>query len=296
MVDRSVSMKPNFLTDTERNKVPPKVGIVYLLPNGSTRNVAALLAEELAFLGEVELFNLSDYESDEGRLEIVKQLEEIPILGIGTPVYQLTMLEPIKHLLKELPNVGSTADEPRKAFCFTIFGGVNSGKTLLHMGKMLHSRGFEILGALKLLAPHFYDEDVEFPMIEDRTLISEFANVVRQRLRKPLEWTVLRKKLNYISTKVRVLYPIIRAFGRFRVTKIEFDKNLCTVCGACENACPVHVISVLNLPRKRYGCLNCFSCVMACPTGAMHADIEEARSIVRFNEKHVGGESDREIF
>jgi Fe-S-cluster-containing hydrogenase component 2 len=124
----------------------------------------------------------------------------------------------------------------------------------------------------------------------------EFAVIVRQRLEKPVEWNVLKKKLNCMSTKVKVLYPFVRAFGRFRVTKIEFDKDLCTVCGACENACPVHAITAQDLPRKRNGCLHCFNCVMACPTGAMYADVEEARSTIRFNEKHVGGEPDREIF
>jgi len=296
MVDRMSSMKANILIDTQRSKVLPKVGIVYMSPNGSTRDVAALLAKELAFMGEVRLFNLSDYESAEGRLEIRNQLAEIPILGIGTPVYQLTMLDPIKHLLKGLPNVDATANKPRRVFCFTTFGGVNSGKTLLNMCRMLHSRGFEILGALKLLAPHFYDEDVVFPTSEDRTLISEFVSIIRQRLEKLVEWTMLEKKLNCMSMKVRVLYPFIRAFGRFRVTKIRFDKDLCTVCGACENACPVHAISAQDLPKKRNGCLHCFNCVIACPTGAMHADIEEARSIIHFNKKHVGGEPDGEIF
>jgi ferredoxin len=296
MTDRGTSMKADFLIDAEPNNVPPRVGIVYLSPNGSTRDVAALLAEELTFLGEVVLFNLSDYESDEGRLEIRKQLEKIPILGIGTPVYQLTMLEPIKRLLKGLPSVSAITNAPRRAFCFTTFGGVNSGKTLLHMCKMLQIRGFEILGALKLLAPHFYDEDVEFPTSHDRTLVSRFAETICQRLKKPIEWIVLKKKLNYLTTKVRVLYPFVRVFGRFRVTKIKFNKNLCTECGACVNACPVHVISIQDLPRKRNGCLNCFSCVMACPTDAMHADIEEVKNIIRFNEKHVGGEPDREIF
>jgi len=107
---------------------------------------------------------------------------------------------------------------------------------------------------------------------------------------------VLKKKLNYMSMKVRVLYPFVRAFGRFRITKIRFDKDLCTECGACENACPVHVISVQEFPKKRNGCLHCFNCVMAYPTGAICADIEEARNIIRFNEKHVGGEPDREIY
>lgn len=289
-------MKTDFLTDTKRSKVPPKVGVVYMSPNGSTKAVATLLAKELAFMGEVRLFNLSDYESDEGQLEIRNQLAEIPILGIGTPVYQLTMLDPIKRLLKGLPSTRATGNKQRKAFCFATFGGVNSGKTLLDICKMLHNRDFEILGALKLLAPHFCDDDVEFPTNEDRTLVSEFTSIMSQRLEKLVEWTVLKKKLNCMSAKVKLLYPFVRAFGRFRVTKIKFDKDLCTICGACEDACPVHVISAQDLPRKRNGCLHCFNCVMACPTGAIHADIEEARSIIRFNEKHVGGEPDREIF
>ena len=296
MANRGVSMKKDFLTKTEQSKVPPKVGIVYMSPNGSTRDVAALLVKELAVMGEIRLFNLSNYESNEGRLEIRNQLAEISILGIGTPVCQLTMLDPIKRFLKGLSSVSATTNEPRKAFCFTTFGGVNSGKTLLHMCTNLSSQGIEILGALKLSAPHFYDKEIEFPTREDRTLISELASVVRQRLEKPIEWTVLRKKLNCMSKKVKVLYPFVRAFGRFRVTKIEFDKGLCTMCGACEDACPVHAISAEDLPRKRNSCLHCFNCVMACPTGAMHADIEEAKSIVRFNKKHVGGEPGREIF
>lgn len=52
---------------------------------------------------------------------------------------------------------------------------------------------------------------------------------------------------------------------------IEFDKNTCTLCGACEKACPFDAIKVkendmeAKLVFRPFMCTGCFNCLVACP-------------------------------
>ena len=284
------------IVETKQKRTTERISIVYLSPNGSTGEVAAILSEELTSIGNVKLINLADYSHLEGYREIWDQLKETSILGIGSPVYHLSMVKPIRHFLQSIHLVSASSRNLRKAFCFTTFGHVNSGKTLSQMCRLLKQRGFEILGALKLSAPHFFDERGEFPSIKDKRFIANFCSTIIQRSENPIKWELLERKLDYLSLKVKFLYPFVRAFEGMTVPKIRFEPNLCNACGRCESACPVHVISIQDLPKKQKGCINCFNCVMVCPTGAMNSDIERAKNTVRFNKRVVGGEPPQEFF
>jgi len=269
-----------------------KVTIVYMSPNGSTRKCAELIAEQLKGEGEVLLIDLARIDSSE--LESI--ISETTLLGVGSPTYHLNMLDPVKIFLEGIPNVPINKGQGRYSFCFTTYGHVNSGKTLINMAKILHKKHYTVLGALKLRAKHFYQNSIEFPSSEDQDLILKFCETIKYRITNPIEWRKLSKMLNYQYLKVKVIYPIIQIFGSsFRVPKFNFNKDLCTSCGLCEENCPTHVIVISELPKKLKGCIYCFNCVMICPTGAIYSDLDKVKRVLKFNAKVLHEESIREI-
>ena len=56
---------------------------------------------------------------------------------------------------------------------------------------------------------------------------------------------------------------------------IEFDENTCTLCGACEKACPFDAIKVeengteARLVFRPFMCTGCFNCLVACPENSI---------------------------
>ncbi len=269
-----------------------KVTIVYMSPNGCTKKCAELIAERLKGEGEVLLIDLARIDPSE--LESI--ISETTLLGVGSPTYHLNMLDPVKIFLEGIPNIPINKGRGRYSFCFTTYGHVNSGKTLINMAKILHKKHYTVLGALKLRAKHFYQHSIEFPSSEDQNLILKFCETVKYRITNPIEWRELSKMLNYQYLKVKVIYPFIRLFGsNFRVPKLNFNKDLCTSCGLCEENCPTRVIIVSDLPKKQKGCIYCFNCVMVCPTGAIYSDLDKIKRVLKFNAKVLHEESIREI-
>ncbi|GAI67936.1 unnamed protein product, partial [marine sediment metagenome] len=151
-----------------------KITIVYMSPNGSTRKCAELIAEQLKGEGEVLLIDLAEIDSN----EIESIISETTLLGVGSPTYHLNMLDPVKKFLEGILNIHINKSQGRYSFCFTTYGHVNSGKTLINMAKKLHKKGYTVLGALKLRAKHFYQKSIEFPSSEDRDLIMKFYETI----------------------------------------------------------------------------------------------------------------------
>lgn len=57
-------------------------------------------------------------------------------------------------------------------------------------------------------------------------------------------------------------------FNRFSLVQIQWGKDRCTACGACERACPVG-LSCSEISRSAE-CIRCGRCVEACPEGCLH--------------------------
>ena len=177
------NLRSNEETINERD-VFSKVTIVYMSPNGSTRKCAELITEQLKGEGEVLLIDLARINSS----ELKSIISETTLLGVGSPTYHLNMLDPVKTFLEGIPNVPVKKGPGRYSFCFTTYGHVNSGKTLVNIAKILHKKHYTVLGALKLRAKHFYQNSIEFPITEDQDLILKFCKTVKYRITNPIEW------------------------------------------------------------------------------------------------------------
>ena len=61
-----------------------------------------------------------------------------------------------------------------------------------------------------------------------------------------------------------VLYS---ALGRYRLVRLELDKNACTACQLCTKACPVGLDPARGYPGSE--CDNCGACMRPCATNAL---------------------------
>jgi len=51
---------------------------------------------------------------------------------------------------------------------------------------------------------------------------------------------------------------------------VTVDKEKCTACGACEEACPVEAIKVSDTAEvDEENCIDCGTCIDECPTDAI---------------------------
>lgn len=57
--------------------------------------------------------------------------------------------------------------------------------------------------------------------------------------------------------------------GRYSVLRIHMSSERCTACGLCERACPARCIDVKATRVYTGSCVLCFSCLDACPSGAL---------------------------
>ncbi len=66
---------------------------------------------------------------------------------------------------------------------------------------------------------------------------------------------------------------ILKITSRFALLKIEGDKEKCTLCGACNKACPmdINIMEYVNNGERVLSteCIFCFTCKTVCPEGIL---------------------------
>ncbi len=262
----------------------PNVTIVYLTTSGNTRKAARRIAEAMRPWANVTITALRDAERNP------TLIESADIVGLGGPVFHLRSAERLARFIKAcLP---ANRASKKQAFLFCTYAGITSGLALLSPARALYRKGYLLLGALKLKAPHFYQRDVTFPDEEALRIIELFAVELEERTRQAPSSRALLKKLDYQGMKVKILHRIIPVFSRLRVPRITLDTTLCTQCGVCSRTCPAAAMSVADgfpiLARRT--CMHCYHCVESCRQHALSFDEGRLREIVQLNKRVLGME------
>jgi ferredoxin len=249
----------------------PRTAIIVFSPHGNTLKVAGAVKEGFLSQGiEPTLIDLTGAPWHEIRGFAYSTLNDYDLLVLGSPVYAGRVIEPIETFLSGLPDT-----EAKLAAVFVTYGLI-SGNALFHAARLLSKKGYEILGAAKIVASHsmvFEDERDQFilrPSQEDLELATTFGLVLVDKTnhsglkRMPMDMLKPKKSL-----AVRIFNKFMATrFGMALLPHVRFTRETCIQCGQCAESCPVNILTLDPYPTQVGDCIKCYNCVRICPTNA----------------------------
>jgi ferredoxin/flavodoxin len=251
--------------------------IVYISPNGSTGQVAEVLAAQL-HKGGARVDRL-DLAGAAGTAAFIEKLNNDPqaCLLIGSPVYRDMAVPPVMAFIEALGATGTGWVVP-----FVTWGLACSGVALWQMGGALQAKGYRIAGAARVAALHALMWPAAGPVGEghpDETDKQQVRDLADRLLAKDRDGTFAALPLETLDYQ-----PAERA-GEFKakldkpwmVIPKKVDEEACTQCGVCEEECPVAAVSLDPYPVFGDACFDCFNCIRLCPETAIEPGVPLAK-------------------
>ena len=248
--------------------------IVFFSPAGTTRRVALHIEHCLAECGItarlVDLGLPAGGPVQAGGLG----LDGPCCLWIGSPVYCDHALPLVAEWIEGL--------EPSArgwAVPFVTWGGVTSGLALPELADLLQTRGFQSVGAAKVLAEHSSLWAAAEPLGAGRPDAADLAQVgdlvagVVANLAQAAPVPLDLRLLDYLSPSLRTeAASKSLAKAKSMMPAPRAIETRCTQCGECVAACPVGAITLDPYPVMAEHCVRCQQCVRICPEGAFPPD------------------------
>lgn len=221
-----------------------KVSSYYFSPTGGTRKVAD---------GFVKAFGEAAEEMDLGNKEPIGEEIKGDILLAAAPVFGGRIPALVSEKLGKLNGTG------KKAVSLAVYGTRAYEDALLELNEVLEKRGFQVIASGAFIAHHSMAPQVGEgrPDEKDMQEIKEFAEKVLEKLSRGEDSQV----------KVPGNHPYK---PEMKVAAAPMSVQGCTVCGACEKACPTDAIKVEEnrVVTALEKCILCNACVKICPQGA----------------------------
>jgi ferredoxin len=258
--------------------------IIYSSPGGSTKHVAEVI-EAALLQARAPVDTLELWRGNQRTTPLTTPPEGQRLcLWIGSPVYALHPVPPVLELIDRL----EVCSRECFAVPFATYGGVTSGTALEDMGRALMAKGYELLGAAKLLAVHssLWQSDEPLghghPDHEEDELTRSLVQEVLQRLAHSAPEGIGSQALAYQPQKVLDraaeinLETAMAAHPGFTV-----HSERCTQCGICEEHCPAGAIKLDDRPVFGEDCFLCHRCVRLCPEAAITTDTQSTEQRIR---------------
>ena len=248
--------------------------IVFFSPAGTTRRVALHIEHCLAECGITA--RLVDLGLPAGGPVQASGLglDGPCCLWIGSPVYCDHALPLVAEWIEGL--------EPSArgwAVPFVTWGGVTSGLALPELADLLQTRGFQTVGAAKVLAEHSSLWAAAEPLGAGRPDAADLAQVrdlvagVVANLAQAAPVPLDLRLLDYLSPSLRTeAASKSLAKAKSMMPAPRAIETRCTQCGECAAACPVGAITLDPYPVMAEHCVRCQQCVRICPEGAFPHD------------------------
>lgn len=219
------------------------VGFYYFSPTGGTRETGELFCRAAAeSVKKIDLMKKGQPENADTDLVVFA----VPVFGGRVPA-------PAVQRLKQLNGAG------KKAVTLVVYGNRAYEDALLELNQAVAGQGFKILASAALIARHSIVLEVAEgrPDKKDAEEICVFAEKVCVKLEQGggEEITVPGNE----PYKAEMQVPAVPVTGRG-----------CTVCGKCEEVCPVGAVTrkdgeFVSEPGK---CILCMGCIAVCPSHA----------------------------
>ena len=254
--------------------------LVYISPNGSTGQVADVLAAQLeaggASVDRLDLAGPADYDA------FIEKLNSDPraCLLIGSPVYRDMAVPPVMAFIDALGSTKSGWAVP-----FVTWGLACSGVALWQMGGALEAKGYRMAGAARVAALHSMTWPADDPVGEghpdeaDKQPVRDLADRLLADGRNGTFTALPLDTLDY-QLDERAAEFKAKLYQPWMVIPKTVNAETCTQCGECEEACLMAAVSLDPYPVFSTACFDCFNCVRVCPEEAIEpkfplAKIEE---------------------
>jgi len=251
--------------------------LVYISPNGSTGQVADVLAAQLqkggARLDRLDLAEPAAYDA------FIEKLDNDPqaCLLIGSPVYRDMAVPPVMAFMDAL-----AATDTGWAVPFVTWGQACSGVALWQMGGALETKGYRIAGAARVAGVHSMmwksaqPAGKGHPDEDDIQRVRDFADRLLADSKNGVFTALPLEALDYQSAERAAEFKA-KLDQPWMVIPKTVNAETCTQCGECMEACPVAAVSLDPYPVFSAACFDCFNCVRVCPEEAIEPKVPLAK-------------------
>ena len=235
-----------------------------------------------------------------------KRIAAADAVAVVAPVYAGRLPELVEDYLRHLAELrspaGTAGSTPTPgtsipALAVVVYGNRAYDDALLELTDLLTAAGFSVLAAAAFVGEHSYSTD-DTPIAVGRpnrsdleqaeALGARFAELCDDRAVA----TPVPPATASTARPIALNIPGSRPYRERRVPVGEAPITVvedCILCGACEGACPLGIVSVTDhvvTDAKR--CIACCACVKECPTGARRMERERILSVAaRLSRDHA---------
>lgn len=258
--------------------------IAYCSPAGSTRHVAEVIAASLKEKSvDVHQLDLGIVKSPSRFIDTLQATGEGVCLFVGSPVYRDMAVPPVMAFIDNLPTVAGVSAVP-----FVTWGGAFSGIALWQMGRALVSKGFQLVGAAKVLAVHSMMWPSARPVgqghpdADDDRHVAGLIERVVARLSQADVTSLPVDALDYHPEAF--VAEIKKKLGQpWMIIPKTIDEDKCTQCAICKQICPVSAVALDPWPVFDQNCFDCFNCIRECPEEAIvpAVTLDQIESMIR---------------
>jgi len=256
-----------------------KVCIFYFSGTGNTWWITTKIVEEFKKLGhEVKKYPIDSklLQDDSIKFRIINEYD---IIGIGYPIYNSDIAEPMKIFLENLPsNLNET--KPVFSYCTQMFVGGNAGilsKSYLELSDS-NKKDYELKWAAHFIMPC----NIHLPPIIKVPSKKKIEKILNNELKYVIKFVgrIVSSK-NWIEggfEKIRSMFSL-----KFPTEKqiLEIDTTLCDNCNLCKEICPADNIIIENgYYRIKGNCYFCARCYNNCPKNAIKVKLEKGKIII----------------
>lgn len=268
-----------------------KMGLIYISANGTTEKVTDILSQNFKKNGHhIKKINLGRLPYRGNLKSVFNQLNNYDVIGLGSPVYHMDTLHPMLLFLKNLKK--QDLRNKLKAFVYLTYSGITTGLAFINTLKELNKASIDIIGGIKIQAPHFHHKDEALDINKTNRFLNEFIEKLEEKNFSKIPFEKAKVLFSPEKKRVNILFPIVHIVGRLRELPIKIDQSECRKCGKCERECPSGAIQIKDKTEIDFSkCLHCYHCVTTCPFQAITSPIHEIDQMIKINKKIVGMEN-----
>lgn len=237
-----------------------KAKVVYCSPTGNVLNATALLTDVLA--DEVEFIDQTSFLKRQETIEFSPE----DLVVVASPTYG-GRIPAAPNYLTNL--VGNGAN----CIVVSCFGNRCCEMGVQDAADILVPQGFNILGGIAIVTDHTTGGFLGRgrPNLEDRAVLAEFAQVIREKLATGnLEPVQIVGHPSEISD----MFPPGVIFKSSAVKVYTPEK--CINCKTCAVECTAGAIDYDTLEINPDVCVHCQRCTVICPQAARHTDMDRS--------------------